>query len=173
MDESVNTDALDALQPNGDVRLTQIQWIGVAGALATFIGMFAPLYGMLTFRITLASLGWPAIVIGFAAVAAAWLIVRRKGAWSLSAGLIALGVALYLLIRTEFDKASMHDQFPSADPGNEWAYPLGNGLSEMADAVVAPQWGWAVLLLGIGAILLASVALLRTGGKHARSPVAE
>lgn len=173
MEKPAESPAANVVDSQGDVRLSQIQWIGVAGALATFVGMFAPLYGMLTFRITLASLGWPAIVIGVAAVASAWFIVRRRGGWSLGTGLIALGVLLYLLIRTEMDKASMHDQFPSADPGNTWPGPLANGLDDMVDAVIAPQWGWAVLLLGIGAILLTSIALLRGRGRRARSPIAE
>ena len=160
--------------PNGidrDVRLSQIQWIGLAGTAATFVGMFTPLYGLLTFRITMAGLGWPALVIGVASLVAAASIVRRRAVLSLGAGLVALGVALYLLIRTEIDKASMHDRFPQTEPTDQWTQPLPGGFEDMANAVVAPQWGWAVILLGISAILLTSVMLLRTGGKHARAAV--
>jgi len=164
MDDEIDLENVDVIAPDGNVRLSQIQWIGLAGALATFVGLFTPLYGWLTWQITLASLGWPAIVTGLAAVAAAWFVIRRHGLLSLISGLVALGVALYLLIRTEVDKASMTSQFATADSGDQW--PLGNGVTDMVDAVIAPQWGWAVLLLGIGAILIASVALLRTGGRH-------
>jgi len=166
MDKPADAEWLDVVEPDGDVRLSQIQWIGLGGALAAFVGLFTPLYGMLTFRITMASLGWPAVVIGVASVAAAWFIIRRMGALSLLSGLVALGVALYLLIRTEVDKASMNDQFPSTNTGSDWSTPLGNGMNNMVDAVIAPQWGWAVLLLGIGAIVVASFGLIRTGGRH-------
>ena len=168
MDESADVESLDGIEPDGKVRLSQIQWIGLGGALAAFVGLFTPLYGMLTFRITMASLGWPAVVIGVASVAAAWFIIRRTGLLSLASGLIALGVALYLLIRTEIDKASMTDQFPATDTGNDWSAPLSNGMNDMVDAVIAPQWGWAVLLLGIGAVVVCSLALMRSGRHSAR-----
>jgi hypothetical protein len=163
MDEPAGVETPDVIEPNGSVRLSQIQWIGLIGALATFVGLFTPLYGMLTFRITMASLGWPAVVIGIVSVAAAWFIIRSRGLLSLASGLVALGVALYLLIRTEFDKASMKDQFPATSTGMDWSSPLANGMNDMVDAVVAPQWGWAVLLLGIGAMVVSSLALMRSG----------
>lgn len=164
MNDEIDVEHAEVIAPDGNVRLSQIQWIGLAGAAATFVGLFTPLYGWLTWQITLASLGWPAIVTGIAAVAAAWFIVRRHGLLSLISGLVALGVSLYLLIRTEVDKASMTSQFPAADSGDEW--PLGNGVTDMVDAVIAPQWGWAVLLLGIAAILISSVAMMRSEGRH-------
>jgi hypothetical protein len=166
MDEPVEAEPLDVIEPDGDVRLSQIQWIGLSGALVAFVGLFTPLYGMLTFRITMASLGWPAVVIGVVSVAAAWFIVRRNGALALVSGLVALGVALYLLIRTEFDKASMNDRFPSTDTGTDWSAPLPNGVNDMVDAVIAPQWGWAVLLLGISATLVSSLAIMRSGQRR-------
>lgn len=168
MNEPADIESPDVIEPDGKVRLSQIQWIGLGGALASFVGLFTPLYGMLTFRITMASLGWPAVVIGVASAAAAWFIVRRRGLLTLASGVVALGVALYLLIRTELDKASMTDQFPSTNTGNDWSTPLSNGMNDMVDAVIAPQWGWAVLLLGIGAVLVCGMGLMRSVRPSAR-----
>jgi hypothetical protein len=148
-----------------EFRLSQVQWMGIGGAIVTFLGMFAPLYDWLTIKITLISLGWPAAAIGVATAVAAATIIRRQGKWAFGAGLVALGVALYVLMRTEVSKASIEDRYPTTDSGGTLIDPLGNGLNSMTDAVLAPQWGWALLLLGIAAILFSSVALARTARK--------
>jgi len=153
-----------------EFKLSQIQWVGIGGAIATFLGMFAPLYGWLTVKITLVSLGWPAAAVGVATAVAAATIIRRQGKSAFCAGLVALGVALYILMRTEVSKASVADRYASKDPGATLIDPLGNGLNAMTDAVLAPQWGWALLLLGIGAILFSSVALVRAARKVTTVP---
>lgn len=151
-----------ALRADGAVRLSQVQWIGVVGSLAVLLGMFTPLYGMLVYRITLVGLGWPAIVVGVAAVLSAGLIIRGQGTSACCSGLAIMGVLLYLLVRTEISRARIDDQFPPLASGGVTDDPLTNGL---ATAVVAPQWGWAVLFLGVGAMLFSSVVLIRISRK--------
>ena len=150
-----------------NLRLTQVQWIGVGGALATFVGMFAPLYSVLTIKITLVSLGWPAAVVGTSMALAAAAIIERWGKWSLGAGLAALGVSLYVLITTEVGKPGV-GEFPYGGSGSESGDAFARGLNEIADAALAPQWGWAVLAVGIGAVLFSSFALVRVGTSRER-----
>ena len=142
-----------------EIKISQAQWIGIGGVIASFIGMFAPLYSALTIDVSLMSTGQGAAIFGVALGAAAAAIVMRKGRVALVAGVVALGVIVVLFVRYQNARAKFND-LTSEPTGIEWADALAEGLGEMAQASLSPQWGWAVLVVGIVAVLFSSFNLI-------------
>jgi uncharacterized membrane protein HdeD (DUF308 family) len=146
-----------------NVNLSQTQWFGLGGVAALVVGLFAPLYSVLGFSATLVSMGWPAAVTGVAALAAAAFIVRRQGWWALGAAGVAAAVVLYVFITVEMGISNIDDQISAAGSGNEFVDEIAEGLGDMAHAALSPQWGWAVIGLGLLAVMFSSVALAMGG----------
>ena len=148
--------------------LAATQWGGLAGVAALIVGVFTPLYSVMGFTVTMSSIGWPAVVTGIAAATAAVFIVRRQGWWTMGAGLVALGVALYLFIRMQMGIADAVDEIRSSGGMfGEWGEALADGVGQVAEAALSPSWGWAVVGLGISAVMLAGIAQGLTDRQHA------
>ena len=151
-----------------NANLAPTQWVGLAGVAALFVGVFTPLYSIMGFTVTMSSIGWPAAVTGIAALTAAVFIVRRQGWWTLGAGLAALGVALYLFMRMQMGITDVVNEIQSSgEVFGEWGETVTEGIGQVAEAALSPSWGWAIVGLGIGAVMFAGIAQVLTDRRHA------
>jgi hypothetical protein len=140
-------------------------WFGIVGAILLLLGVFmpavsAPLFGSLNyFHFSEGT----AVVLIVVAVASVVLSVVRvyRGVWA--SGILILALVSYSFIRLQFALSDMR----SAAVAEAQKNPFG-GIAEAFAINVQPEWGWAILLLGVILVLasgvLAELGRLRKAG---------
>lgn len=129
------------------------QLIGMAGSVLLLFGAFAPLVSVPilgTISYVQNGKGDGMIVASLAAVGFLAAVFRwNKGLWI--TGLGSLSALVFTFINFQIKMAEVKEKMESELAGNPF-----KGLADMAMQSIQFQWGWAILIIGIGLVLVSA-----------------
>lgn len=127
--------------------------LGIAGSALLFIGTFMPIVSLPI----VGSMNYfqngkgDGVIIAILAVISLVLCLKKKFSALWLTGLGALAVCAFTFVNFQMKISEMKDSMDSELAGNPF-----RGLADVAMQSIQLQWGWAVLLVGIGCIIAAA-----------------
>lgn len=129
------------------------QLLGLIGAIILFVGVFAPIVSVpIMGNMNYFQNGkGDGIIVLILAVASLTLVLTKnyKGLWFTGAG--SLSVMLFTFVNFQSKMSEMKSQMESQLAGNPF-----RGLADMAMQSVQLQWGWALLIVGAGFVIVSA-----------------
>lgn len=134
--------------------MSKKQILGLMGSIILFVGVFTPLVSLPfvgTVNYFANGKGDGTIVLVFAVISLILVLIKKyKGLWL--TGLGSLVMIAYTFINLQTRMASVREEMQKSLEGNPFA-----GLGDLALQSVQMQWGWAILIVGVGSILSAVI----------------
>lgn len=129
------------------------QLLGLIGAIILFVGVFAPIVSVpIMGNMNYFQNGkGDGIIVLILAVASLTLVLTKnyKGLWFTGAG--SLSGMLFTFVNFQSKMSEMKSQMESQLAGNPF-----RGLADMAMQSVQLQWGWALLIVGAGFVIVSA-----------------
>ncbi len=130
------------------------QWLGIIGSILLFIGVFTPIINLPivgSINYFNNGRGDGVIVLVLAVIAIALTFGEKYGALWIT-GTLALAVILFTFINFQVRLSEMQDEMETKLAGNPF-----RGIADVAMQSIQLQWGWAVLIVGVGFLIAASI----------------
>ena len=135
---------------------------GLIGSIVLFIGVFTPIVSipiMGNMNYFQNGRGDGIFILILAVVSLVLVLTKKyKGLWF--TGLASLAVMIFTFVNFQMKISEMKSHMESELAGNPF-----RGLADMAMQSVQLQWGWALLIVGVG-FLIASAAIKDEVEKH-------
>lgn len=149
---------------NEDFHLDVVQIIGFLGVAITFLGMLspiltAPIVGTLNYFRNGAE---EAVILSVLTALSAFFLIRKNYSW-----LYGSGIWSFLLVGATFWHYQSFISELKAEADRDLAGNPFRGIADMAMAATGLSWGWVLLFLGTGLVLLAAYLRKRKIDKQA------
>lgn len=131
------------------------QMLGLTGSIALIIGVFTPILSVPivgNINYFQNGKGDGTVVLVLALISAVLVLANKyKGLWLTGIGSLGVMFFTFINFQSQMSQAKAEMEFELA--GNPF-----RGLADMAMQSVQLQWGWALLLVGVG-LVIASAAM--------------
>src|SRR5688572_3382066 len=134
--------------------MSQRQLIGLSGALILLVGVFLPIaslpfFGAITYIRNGRADGVIVLVLALISIG---LVLTRKYRETYLTASTALGVIAFTLTALLSMTSKMQEDIARSLKGNIFA-----GIGEALSQAIQIQWGWAILFVGAGLLIVASL----------------